>query len=332
MQELLDLEDIEFVAECMETEERVAFTISDLCGWDDETVFLDISIYLNKPREKNWAIICRNEFSRTLNPKFNIHLRTEEDGVLREPLKLLSIKQYSRFRFEAEFSNHVVRTGSFLPEVCRRGKLPFYEDEFELARMHSRGIQVRRDVFISAMNLWEMSAEYVHYGCNAKDYDISKFEKIKNIPLSTKPSGGFWASPTRIGRQFAFDWASFCRRDDHHPRGKLYRNFLFCLNINARIVRIETPGDFDILPKVEVSSNIPNTLGEEFIDFEECVRQGIDAIEYAYTAVHQDKDAGDRMDIKMLGWDCDSILILNPKIILENSFLTETTEKYLMKG
>ena len=42
----------------------MAFTMADLYGWDDETVFLDTSIYLNRPREVNWAIICKEGYSR----------------------------------------------------------------------------------------------------------------------------------------------------------------------------------------------------------------------------------------------------------------------------
>lgn len=67
---------------------------------------------------------------------------------------------------------------------------------------------------------------------------------------------------------------------------------------------------------------------EEFIDFEECVRQGIDAIEYAYSIVQRDENTRDEMDKKMLGWDCDSILILNPKIILKESFIKEIREAF----
>lgn len=33
------------------------------------------------------------------------------------------------------------------------------------------------------------------------------------------------------------------------------------------------------------------------------------------------------MDIAMLGWDCDSILIMNSDIILKNSFRTEYDQK-----
>lgn len=325
------VEEMEFVAECCETKERVAFTMADLYGWDDETVYLDTSIYLNPPVEKNWAIVCRSEFSRTLNPKYNIHLRTEDDRVLIEPLKLISAKQYSGYRFMAEFNNHVVRTGSLWREIFERDELPFFEDQFELARMNPRGIQVQRDIFISAKKLWQMSEEYVHYGCNAGNYDVDKFKKVKNVSFSSKPSGGFWASPTRAGRSPSFDWASFCFRDGYEPANSIYQKFFFCLDVGAHIFRVETVSDFNKLPKVEMKGDAFH-IENEFVDFEECVRQGIDAIEYAYTAAHRNEEVGDKLDRKMSGWDCDSILIMNPKIILRDSFLSETTKKCLMKG
>lgn len=70
----------------------------------------------------------------------------------------------------------------------------------------------------------------------------------------------------------------------------------------------------------------------EFIDFEECMRQGIDAIEYAFSSVHKNESIRDEMNRKMLGWDCDSILIMNPKIILSESFLEKIYGDFLVKG
>ena len=68
--------------------------------------------------------------------------------------------------------------------------------------------------------------------------------------------------------------------------------------------------------------------GNPFIDFEECIRQGIDAIEYAYSIVHRDESINNEINMKMLGWDCDSILIMNPQIILKKSFLKEIGEGF----
>lgn len=162
---------------------------------------------------------------------------------------------------------------------------------------------------------------YVHYGCYADDFDIDRFQKISNISFLQKPFGGFWASPAHSdGMPILFDWAEFCRINEYRHRGGIEKKFYFCLNKNAHLARIETMDDYNALPKIEISNEMFRR-SEKFIDFEECVRQGIDAIEYAYAEAHWDKDIGDEMDLKMLGWDCDSILIMNPDIILRESFL-----------
>lgn len=336
MEKLMNGGDLEFVAECWETEEQVVFTMSDLCGWDDETVFLDTSIYLNKPKNVNWAIVCKSCFGRRLNPEYNIHVRTKKDRGLIEPLRLLSIKKYSGYRFEAEFDNHVIRTGSFLQKVQRikemTEELLFHEHEFECAGMNPRGIQIKNQ-FISAMELWKTAGEYVHYGCSLEDFDIGKFEKVRNCLFSTKPSGGFWASPTRHGRdRYPFDWKDFCDNAEYHPAGKsLNKKFYFCLDIGTHVFKIESMDDYKMLPKVVNQERITGR-NKEFIDFEECMRQGIDAIEYGYSSIHRDENIGDKMDSKMFGWDCDSILIMNPRIILRGSFLKEINRGFLVKG
>lgn len=335
MKKLINGEDLEFVAECRETEERVVFTMADLYGWDDETVFLDTSIYLNKPKKANWAIVCKGQFARRLNPEYHIHIRTKEERGLQEPLRLLSIEKYSGYRFKAEFNNHIVRTGSFLQKALRleelRKELPYYreelgepvdEEEFERAGMNSRGIRTKN--FISAREIWEAASEYVHYGCSLEDYNIDKFENIKNRSFCAKPSGGFWASPTRHGRdRFLFDWKNFCDDAEYQSAGKsLDKKFYFCLDIDAHVFTIESMDDYKMLPKIESGDRITGRK-EEYIDFEACMRQGIDAIEYAYTTVHRNETIRDEMDSKMLGWDCDSILIMNPEIILRESFLKD---------
>ena len=318
-------QDVEFVAECEETGERVAFTMADLYGWDDETVYLDTSIYGKRLKNVNWAIIYRDDFARRLNPNYRIHFRTEQEGDLIEPLKLLSIKQYPQYRFRAEFNNHIIRTGSLCNGLYRDGEeregLPFGEDEFELAEMTPRGLKVRNDILVSAKYLWRMSEVYVHYGCSAKDFHPDKFKRIKNIPFSAKPAGGFWASPAGGRGSHPFGWEDFCRRDGYRPRAGLDHKFFFCLDAGAWIFRIEGRKDFDLLPKIR-DGNGAFTREAEFVDFGECFRRGVDAIIYSYSALHSwGKDMEDEMDRNMLGWDCDSILILNPDIILRDSFM-----------
>lgn len=165
MKEFINIESLEFVAECRETEEQVAFTMGDLYGWDDETVFLDTGIYLNKPRKGNEA-------------KFNNHvIRT--GSFLQRELQLEELRKELPY-YEEELG------------------APVDEEAFERAGMNPRGIRTKN--FISTMEIWKAASEYVHYGCGSEDFLISKFVKVKNHSFGWKPSGGFWASPTSHGR------------------------------------------------------------------------------------------------------------------------------------
>ena len=46
--------------------------------------------------------------------------------------------------------------------------------------------------------------KYIHYG--SKEFDINRFEKIKNIELFFKPSGGLWGSRVDIDTV----WKNWC--------------------------------------------------------------------------------------------------------------------------
>ena len=52
------------------------------------------------------------------------------------------------------------------------------------------------------------------------------------------------------------------------------------------------------------------------IDFEKCVRLGIDAIELCwYGDEYADIASGD-LHFELYGWDCDSIVVLNPNAVI----------------
>lgn len=71
--------------------------------------------------------------------------------------------------------------------------------------------------------------------------------------------------------------------------------------------------DLDCLPTIGSNCSI---FWNKVIDFEECVRQGYDAIELCwYGSEYKDKKADD-MYFGLYGWDCDSIVILNPSVVV----------------
>lgn len=52
------------------------------------------------------------------------------------------------------------------------------------------------------------------------------------------------------------------------------------------------------------------------IDFEKCLRIGIDAIELCWYGEEFEKVASDDLYFELYGWDCDSIVVLNPDAVI----------------
>ena len=141
--------------------------------------------------------------------------------------------------------------------------------------------------------------QYIHYG-NEK-FDIDKFIPISNRPETTKPIGGFWGSrkDTDLG------WKEWCAEIDLKSKD-LTKKLQFSLSENAKIIVIDNIKCLDKLPQNE-NNHIVNKL---FItlDFEKLSRQ-YDAIEVLIS-----KD--ERLYELLYGWDCDSILVMNPNVII----------------
>lgn len=140
--------------------------------------------------------------------------------------------------------------------------------------------------------------KYIHYGHD--NFDISKFDNISNISNFTKPAGGFWAS--RVDAEYG--WKDWCLIHDF--KTDLEKCFEFSLTESAKILTINDSKQLMELPKV--NSNI-EIKGWDSLDFEQ-LSQMYDAIE---VMISED----DELYFKLIGWDCDSILIMNPNIIIE---------------
>lgn len=145
----------------------------------------------------------------------------------------------------------------------------------------------------------EEKTVYIHYG--SKSFDKSKFKNPKNIPYRNKPSGGFWASP--IDAKYGWiDW----NEDSEYEELTKENSFTFVLKEQARVYHIRNRGDYFRIPK------LTSPLGDEdyrLPDFEKIAKY-YDAIE-----LHFSED--ENLYWTVYGWDCDSILILNPDIIEE---------------
>lgn len=177
--------------------------------------------------------------------------------------------------------------------------------------------------------------KYIHYWHgSSNEFSLEIFNPVKNDINLTKPSGGFWAS--RIDAQYSWkDWTSnriikYFKCDDS-------RSFTFTINEDSKILRINSILDLVGLPsltpfrtRLRLSSNYGNneidytklvqtnkveleyvTNGNEF----DWVRLDFEKLSETYDAIEVNISSDYMLHHKLFTWDCDSILIMNPKII-----------------
>lgn len=145
-----------------------------------------------------------------------------------------------------------------------------------------------------------MNKIYIHYGNN--QYYPEMFRPIQNREMFVKPHGGLWASDVKDEYGWK-DWNEVnefmeCNEDN---------SFKFTLKDNAKILEINNVSDLNDLPKL--NSILPDSFMWVFLDFEKILEDGYDAIKYNLS-----KDG--RLYHALYGWDCDSLLVLNPECVV----------------
>lgn len=143
--------------------------------------------------------------------------------------------------------------------------------------------------------------EYIHYG--HKGFSKELFQPIKNREMFSKPTGGFWASRVNA----LYGWKDWCRDNDFGDcrEGNCFR---FSISKNANILTINSVDDLKGLPKAKQPVPVESSLWDNCLDFEQLLLNGIDAVEVNISS-------GRQLYMAMYGWDCDSILIMNPDIV-----------------
>ena len=143
--------------------------------------------------------------------------------------------------------------------------------------------------------------KYIHYGNTF--FDRNCFMTVKNSRCgSSKPNGGFWASPVDA----TWGWKDWC--DENYFRKCTEDNsFQFHLAPTANVLVIDNISCLEGLPRAEYGE-FSHDLWVS-LDFEKLRDSGIDAIEY-------DLSADGRLYMALYGWDCDSILIMNPDVVV----------------
>ena len=146
--------------------------------------------------------------------------------------------------------------------------------------------------------------KYIHYG--ADTFDKTKFTNIVNVDHDwAKPkSGGLWAS--RIDAEYG--WVDWCR-DNEFKWSDFTKSFTFQLSKTAKVCHLYSIKDLDLLPQRK-----PIVISSYYLIDYEKASEKYDAIELHLSEEHPD-DYVKSLYFKLYGWDCDSILILNPDII-----------------
>ena len=143
--------------------------------------------------------------------------------------------------------------------------------------------------------------EYIHYGHT--EFSNQLFQLIKNREMFAKPTGGFWAS--RVNSLYG--WKDWCK-DNDFGECREDNSFRFFIIDNANILTINKVDDLKELPKAKQPVPTIGTLWDNYLDFEKLLSQGVDGIE---VNISLDRN----LYMTLYGWDCDSILIMNPKVI-----------------
>ena len=137
---------------------------------------------------------------------------------------------------------------------------------------------------------------YIHYG----DDTFRKMNPIKNRAWFTKPHGGLWAS--RVNDPHG--WKDWCETEEFRLDA-LGSYFLFTLKPEARVLELSHEDQLENLPKLK-PYNKNDTWSECILDFEKLAME-YDAVEVTNIG---------RLYYPLYRWDCNSILVMNPDIVI----------------
>lgn len=139
---------------------------------------------------------------------------------------------------------------------------------------------------------------YIHYG----DDTFRIPNPIINKQFFTKPRGGFWASR----KDGDMTWKDWCESEEYRLDA-LNVSFEFTLKDNARVLTLSDPKQLLDLPKIPQLDPFawPSEYSSVYLNFEKLEEQ-YDAIELT--------NIGEFYWL-LYGWDCNSILIMNPDVV-----------------
>ena len=153
---------------------------------------------------------------------------------------------------------------------------------------------------------------YIHFWMSdlKSEFDKNIFKPIQNGCLGSKPSGGLWASPVNS----KWGWKDWCISEGFRL-AQLDSSFCFVLTDAAKVLHLRSVADANKLPRYCPYPEMEDTIPIRYIDFEKLMEK-YDAIEFHLSEDRKRDAYWNSLYFKMCSWDCDSILIMNPDIVV----------------
>jgi hypothetical protein len=146
-----------------------------------------------------------------------------------------------------------------------------------------------------------------HHGSPA--FDPAKFSPIVDkTAWQVKPHGGLWTSPI----DSEFGWREWCEAEDFH-RENLKQSF--DLVFSGAILVIDSARDLEKLPWVPLPylGAFRDAIPIYYPKFAPLVLEGFDALHLTWQGQCKTRFSRPK---SLYGWDCETVLIFNPKSIL----------------
>lgn len=139
-----------------------------------------------------------------------------------------------------------------------------------------------------------MKIKLRHYG--SAEYSPGLFNPISDRRTVNKPIGGLWTSPA-VSK---YGWLEFCKRESFGST-----NVFFDVEFCGSLFVVDGEKDMNKLPWVGGGIN-------PYISFQSMCLSGFDAIHLTAKGEQETRCLYPR---SMCGWDCETVLILNPGAI-----------------
>lgn len=147
---------------------------------------------------------------------------------------------------------------------------------------------------------------YLDKNFNKKYFGCTKIS-LNPFDIINKPRYGFWASPVDA----EFGWKDFCEQERmEYALGDI--KFTFKLSENAKIFNVKDLDDIKRLPFISLDEFVNSN--SVFVDYDKLREDGYDGVELFDPSIgHRFID---KYELSFNSWDCESIVIWNPDIII----------------